>query len=82
LRLNGIPWGDPKEKGFIFLSTIIHACCVVGDLVVDFNGIPWGGPKEKGFIFLFTIIRTCCVVGDLVVDFIVRTCRLQFMASS
>lgn len=35
LHPNEILWGGPNEKGFIFLFTIIWACCVANDLVVD-----------------------------------------------
>jgi cellulose synthase/poly-beta-1,6-N-acetylglucosamine synthase-like glycosyltransferase len=32
---NGIPWRGSKEKGYIFLSTLVHACCIFGDFVLD-----------------------------------------------
>ncbi len=35
LHPNGIPWHGPKEKGYIFLSILIWACCISSDFVVD-----------------------------------------------
>jgi hypothetical protein len=33
---NGIPWCGSKEKGYIFLSTLIRACCIFGDFATGY----------------------------------------------
>ncbi len=32
---NAIPWRGLREKDYTFLFSLIHACCVYGDFVVD-----------------------------------------------
>jgi hypothetical protein len=60
LHPNGIPWHGPREKGYIFLSILIWACCISNDIVVDLTIgtgiIQLHFQDPLGFFFFFVLL--------------------------
>jgi hypothetical protein len=60
LHPNGIPWHGPREKGYIFLSILIWACCISSDVVVNLTVgtciIQLHFQDLLGFFFFFVLL--------------------------